>query len=70
MKESGSLTRGMALATRGLAMGTHTRESTRKARSMGRESMYGIQVNTTRDNGRRASRTVTEFGAGDRATRT
>lgn len=64
------MTRDMALATRGLAMGTHTRESIRKAKSMGKGGMCGIPVNTTRDNGRRASRTVTEFGVGDRATRT
>ena len=70
MRESGSLTRDTAQDSRGLVTETPMKVNTRKARCMGRASMYGIRENTTRDSGRMDLRTVTEFGVANKGTRT
>jgi hypothetical protein len=51
-------------------METLMKENTRKARCMDRVGTCGILGNTMKDNGRRASRTVTVFGEGGRLTHT
>ena len=68
MKEAGSKTRGTALASKGSATETSTRESTVKEKSMDKANTFGPVESTMKDNGVWEIRTATVFGRASLAT--